>query len=653
MVIAGYAKQAVLNGYTNAFAYLGQYFTNAMLMSNGVMTSTRAGIVSEYGQFFPTLPGQVALLTKPDTDQGNLQGQCIINVIRLSLDVNHDGIMDESYTGPDKTNYEDSVLSAGCPYTPTLITPDCSYLDASGHRVIPTKRDLEDFARLWVSGVSSNVLANLPSGSTVTLSWAGIGSSPTIDLFVAADTNGGMGYLTNETIATQQTNITLCPYIGRLGPGGSIQLNASTFSNNWAGNHYIWCGCAFGSDQLNLTISDGSGNVLAQSSQYIQIQDIKQMYERWTVGDIPTIAPRTNVVPAEDNFSPGMPATPFYYPYDPAIDTNDNYILYVHGWNMAPWEKDRFAETAFKRLYWQGYQGRFGTFRWPTDYGFVGLGTVRTNINELDNYDNSEFNAWRSALALNYKLEDLNSHYPGHVYLLAHSMGNVVAGEAIRLEGSNQIVNTYVASQAAVPAHTYDTNVPDYSFDLTVGGFAYNLGPKVPNIYGGWFAGNYGGGAGNVISFYNTNDFALSRLHWQLNQLVKPDRGVLEGGTKWTYGYTGATNDPPPWNNFWKQTTPFFGSPTVTFFDIVHSLNDRYEVMAYAAQSYTTALGATPGVGNMRRTIDLTRVTSPIWPSDPNNYIAHFWHSAQFRGDNPLQGNYWNELLGSEAFNLK
>ena len=36
------------------------------------------------------------------------------------------------------------------------------------------------------------------------------------------------------------------------------------------------------------------------------------------------------------------------------------------------WEKDRFAETAFKRLYWQGYQGRFGEFRWPTSYGFTG-----------------------------------------------------------------------------------------------------------------------------------------------------------------------------------------------------------------------------------------------------------------------------------------
>ena len=155
-----------------------------------------------------------------------------------------------------------------------LVTPDCSYLNASGHRVIPTKRDLEDYARLWVSGVS-NTLSLLPSGSTVTLNWGDVGSpdtnNPTIDLFTAADTNGGIGYLTNETIATQQTNITLCPYIGRLGPGGSIQLNASTFSNNWAGDYYIWCGSQYGSGTLTLTIADGSGNVLAQSSQYIQI----------------------------------------------------------------------------------------------------------------------------------------------------------------------------------------------------------------------------------------------------------------------------------------------------------------------------------------------------------------------------------------------
>jgi hypothetical protein len=218
----------------------------------------------------------------------------------------------------------------------------------------------------------------------------------------------------------------------------------------------------------------------------------------------------------------------------------------------------------------------------------------------------------------------------------------------LRLSGITRVVNTYVATQAAVSAHVYDTNVPDYSFTFSGASF----GPDTPNIYGNWFAGNYGGGAATIVNFYNTNDYALARSHWQLDQLSKPDNYVLQTGLHWTYGYTGSANDPPPWNNFWKQRVGF-GTPAVTFFDIVYSLNDRYEVMSYAAQSYTTALGATPGVGNLRRNVDLTRVSSPIWPSDPKSYAAHFWHSAQFRGDNPQQGNYWSELLGSEAFNLK
>ena len=79
MLIAGYAKQAVLNGKTNVFAYLGQYFTNAFVMSNGIVTTNPAGILSEYGEFFPTIPGQVALMTKPDPDQTNIQGTCVSN----------------------------------------------------------------------------------------------------------------------------------------------------------------------------------------------------------------------------------------------------------------------------------------------------------------------------------------------------------------------------------------------------------------------------------------------------------------------------------------------------------------------------------------------------------------------------------------------
>jgi hypothetical protein len=86
------------------------------------------------------------------------------------------------------------------------------------------------------------------------------------------------------------------------------------------------------------------------------------------------------------------------------------------------------------------------------------------------------------------------------------------------------------------------------------------------------------------------------------------------------------------------------------------SLTNRYEVTAYAAQPRSTALGRTAGVGNMNLNVYLGRTTSPrIWPDDPSghNYGDHFWHSAQFRGDNPQQQGYWSELLGADAFGLK
>ena len=89
--------------------------------------------------------------------------------------------------------------------------------------------------------------------------------NPTIDLFTAADPDGGIGYQTNETIATQQTNILQGRYIGRLGPGQSIQLNASQFANDWAGNYFIWCGVSNGIGGLTLTIADGNGNTLARN----------------------------------------------------------------------------------------------------------------------------------------------------------------------------------------------------------------------------------------------------------------------------------------------------------------------------------------------------------------------------------------------------
>jgi hypothetical protein len=479
------------------------------------------------------------------------------------------------------------------------------------------------------------------------LSWGDVGSpnlaNPSIDLFAAVEDSGGTGYLTNAAVAQSQSEIATSQYIGRISPGQSIQLNASAFANNWAGSNFIWCGVSNGTGGLTLTIADGNGNTLAHTTAYIQIVDIKQMYERWTVGEDPAAPPKTNASAAVEDV-----AIPFEYALP--SDTNMPYILFVHGWNMERWEKDRFAESAFKRLYWQGYQGRFGTFRWPTDSQFKGtLDQLFWDPGQKDNFDSSEYKAWQSAVGLTNLLTKLNAQYPDHVYMLAHSMGNIVAGEALRLAGSSRVVNTYAASQAAISAHTYDgdtNHVPNYSFTY----LGVSSGPTTPNIYGNWFATNNGGGAGTIVNFYNTNDYTLVRSHWQLDQLLKPDHQVLQSTVFWDYGYSGNATDLPPWNDFYKEV---HGTGYKTTFDIVNVLTNRYEVTAYDAQSWTTALGATPNVGNV------ANVALPqLWPPDPSatdpskQYVRHFWHSAEFRGDYWQQAGYWQGLLGRQGFDL-
>ena len=678
LTIAGYAKLAVQNGYAGVYAYLGQYFDKAYKMTNGIATTNTTGILSPYGNFFATEPGDAALVTLSDLDTGE-RGTCIVHAVSLQLDKNHDGTMDLSFNGPDATsqnstfqfwinnnfdrslydaddavNYEDSLNSIEAGKLPQYQrVPDYNFTNYYGQRAIPTKRDLENFTRLWVCGVTSNLLAALPSGSTVTLSWGDVGNpnptNPVIDLFQAADANGGFGYLTNETSAAAQTNLSQGQYVGRLAPGGSIPLNSPFAPNLWAGSHFIWCGVSNGVGALTLAITDANSNALAQAKAYIQIKDIKEMYERWTLGDNPKKEPNLLAVKAANDL-PSNPVVPAFE-YATPQDTNTPYILFVHGWNMRTDEKDHFAESAFKRLYWQGYQGRFGSFRWPTDYGFSG--SYFDIATDRRNFDNSEFQAWKSGFGLKNMLTRLNILYSGNVYLLAHSMGNIVAGEGLRLAGTNQLVNTYVASQAAITAHAYDDSLADSLFASS--------SPKTPNIYNDWFAGNNGGAAGRVISFYNTNDYALAIGRWGLDQQLKPDQSITTLGTTYNfdgYPYTGlphympgSADDNFPWLHFEKNvfyTTNYFNMSIIA---------DRYEVSAYAAQARSTALGATPGtLLNIQRNVNLTRLPNPrIWPDDlsGHNYTDHFWHSAEFRGDNAQMQGYWNELLSSEAFGLK
>lgn len=202
-------------------------------------------------------------------------------------------------------------------------------------------------------------------------------------------------------------------------------------------------------------------------------------------------------------------------------------------------------------------------------------------------------------------------------------MGNVVAGEALRLAGTNQVVNTYIAMQGAVPAHAYDPTATPRTFSFDDG---------TPNRYAEYYTNgascyfNGSAGARTYVNFYNANDYALSANSWQVDQNYKPDLNYSFAGT-----------------NFYRGSvlggTPIF-FPT-----------DTYEIFSYIIEARSYALGAQPNVGGpFQKNGTPQQVNLPdIWPPDPsnNNYGNHIWHSAQFRSDNVQRWQFWDSVLGN------
>ncbi|MBF0199607.1 MAG: alpha/beta hydrolase [Planctomycetes bacterium] len=135
------------------------------------------------------------------------------------------------------------------------------------------------------------------------------------------------------------------------------------------------------------------------------------------------------------------------------------------------------------------------------------------NWNELTllKYNPSEFNGWYSAPALDSVVSQLNNEsHNGEVRIIAHSQGNIPAGEFMRTTSQN--VHSYIATQAAIPTRNYsnsDTNI-------------YVTNPRNPDIYGHWTNGSTDDPYMNdnttntdIYRYYNRSDWALD--WWEVN----------------------------------------------------------------------------------------------------------------------------------------
>ena len=503
--IAGYAKMAIQNGNAGVYAYLGQYFTNAYKMDgNGNATTNTTGMVSPYGDFFATEPGQAAYITMPDLNTG-VRGTCAVSCVSLNVDANHDGVMDVAFNGADRTSLVNPMrfwVNNG--YTrangDVQVSGDIPRNYSLGN--MTGAPDLENFASLWVCGMPTLVTNQ---GYAVTLNWQNISGSPAINLYASVETNGGTTYLTDTNIAAQQSAITLVgnppmsytvtgigKAIVQIASGQTFTIPASYFTNS--GNKYFLCeGAGIGSGELVLKILQNGTNIL-QTSVWLDLHDVKDLYEQADVTNVTTGLPPSSLV-SQYRIDHVTAAAP---------DETKQVIVFVHGINNTQFDYSSSTETMFKRLYWSGYHGKVAGFKWPCAYL-----PFENSINPF-NYNKGEFYAWKSASAFKDYLTYLHNRTDLTNYtlnILAHSQGNVVASEAVK-QGAP--FDNYILSQGAIPAQCYDTSVSFQQKFLTA-----EAGTPTPlNTTNGGYHGYFANVTGNLINFYNTNDYALAKGTW-------------------------------------------------------------------------------------------------------------------------------------------
>ncbi len=512
--------------------------------------------------------------------------------VDLAMDGNRDDTID--FDDPDDAEYlfwvndDVDVISDGEEDDAASGTVNCN------DNAITCKRDLEDFTRLHIK--ADDIVASL-SGITYFLKFENVSSgSPSVNIFEAVGESAA--YLSDTNVAADQIEEE------NLTPNGvgttEVQIDAQYIKTGNQVSPFIIEGRSAGKGDLTFIVKK-DGNEVCKKAVALDLRPITEFYEKYVV----TVSTGDNV-----NSNTGVNANSTTY----APET-DEYVFHVHGWNMAGWEKDRWTETVFKRLWWQNYKGHVGSFQWPTYTGTL-------------TYDASELRAWRSGIALNNRITSLNESYSGQVRILAHSMGNVVMGEALRLFSSSA-VHTYIAAQAAIPAHCYDSTVSNYWTGFNTpdiyARYSSGLSPDTP-----YLAAN-SSHAGAMVLYFNSEDYALD--WWEFGNEMKPDISYwyTEGDTN-VASYAPASGDRFYFDNILVP----FDERTMTIPD------DRFEIFARIVESRSRALGCEASVNGFGTARNLQN-----WGYNEQ----HYSHSREFRSNVSDEWLFWTAVIEDAYLN--
>lgn len=447
----------------------------------------------------------------------------------------------------------------------------------------------------------------------------------------------------------------------RLGTADAIQWNTlATPGDGRQASDFLYEGKSAGQGILQVRIVSDD-YVLAEAGLTMSLHHARSFTDLALITET-TPQPENGRPPAEWDVS--VSRTAEHLPAQ--IDTlwnqrQENTVVCVFGWNMTEQETQDWRDTVFKRLFWQGYKGRVVVLQWPCRSGFTA--NWHQLLHNACHFDQSEHRAWLSAAPAAAFLENL-ALTTGHLTLLAHSQGNVLAGQAFRrLQEQTKQKMTYLAMQGAISAQYYTQAFdcrqnPERVYALAngdrAGSFVSFFEELLSNIVGAPpdLAGHYFRGLSNekpylngvlanvrTVNFYNRDDYALDA--WLTNNSTKPDNlsGVLDNDTSFSFAKRNVTQQVDGVDEPLYDFVRHAGKKSYLM-NVLRSEKARWCVFSFVLQSPALAIGQLPMTGVFDVAHDLAL--------DHGFDSSHYCHSKQFRSSSAATTKLW-QLIFEEA----
>jgi hypothetical protein len=508
----------------------------------------------------------------------------------------------------------------------------------SGDRAINSARDCEDLTRLWLdTGNLVDYLKDAANDFYIGLKWENVGDTkPAIRLFRSADASGGLGHIKDATIAAKQaSDFSSClmdaDYSGidqvkptdRLADFIFTKHTFADLDKSQLKLFLLFEGVSEGKGELRLVFlkknSNGSWQSMGEGpGVWLDLKNIRRMYVRAYSTPLPENFP----LPWQDAACKNPPAFPYQtnwmtgslyipvenlrygigdstpsdenqaqYLFDAPPDEQKKCVVFVHGIDLTVAEQQGYAQSFYKRLWWEGYRGRLVAFRWATTLD-EGLGTFKPNHENTSIFNSGEYRSWYGGASLRQYVADLRAQLGDNeiISVAAHSLGNACVGEALR---QGMQVNSYVAMEAAVSLSCYYPEIENPDNPMPTDQSLINADVASPTPcyasqlgYQGYLNG-IGNNAVNRTSYYNADDFWLVTGHTKLTK------------GNWPVNWITSQRKYKPDDRYGLGEYKYesqFGLPRQPSFErglnYTRSVSDPFEVMAFIARSRTRPLGA-------------------------------------------------------------